>query len=94
MTTQEIIKMLISIRKDADRLHSGNVAHQRTHIIGDLQWLIDKLSKANGAEQGESNCNIPLVSDTVCPYCGYDDVVSSKTGKRCKNCNKGWQNGR
>ena len=49
MTTQEIIKILISIRKDADRLHSGNVAHQRVHMIGDLQWLIDELSKANSS---------------------------------------------
>lgn len=50
MTTQEIIKMLISIKKDADKLHSGNVAHQRFHIIADLSWLIDELSKENNEE--------------------------------------------
>ena len=43
METEEIIKMLESIKKDAEKLHSGNVAHQRVHIIADTQWLIDEL---------------------------------------------------
>ena len=43
MEKNEIIKMLISIKKDAEKLHSGNAAHQKVHIVGDLQWLIDKI---------------------------------------------------
>lgn len=43
METEEIIKMLEDIKKDAEKLHSGNVAHQRVHIMAQAQWLIDEL---------------------------------------------------
>jgi hypothetical protein len=45
MTPEEIIEMLESIKRDAEKLHSGNVAHQRVHIVGDLHWLITELKK-------------------------------------------------
>ena len=47
METEEIIKMLEDIKKDTEKLHSGNVAHQRVHIIAQTQWLIDELKNDN-----------------------------------------------
>lgn len=41
---KDIIKLLQNIKKDANRLHSGNVEHQRTHILATIQWLINKLN--------------------------------------------------
>lgn len=49
--TEDIIKMLESIKKDAEKLTSGNVSHQRTHIIADAQWLIDELKNELDNEQ-------------------------------------------
>ncbi len=34
LTKEDIIQSLEELRRDAERLSSGNVAHQRTHIIG------------------------------------------------------------
>lgn len=39
------IGVLESIKKDASRLHSGNVAHQKIHIMANAQYLIDKIQK-------------------------------------------------
>ena len=64
MTKQEIIQMLINIRKDANKLHSGNVAHQRVHIIGDLQWLIDELNKSDEIPTREEQ-HIPDNGDRI-----------------------------
>lgn len=54
MTTDEIIKMLKSIKKDADKLHSGNVAHQRVHIKADIQYLINELGQVGNIDSNET----------------------------------------
>jgi len=67
MGTEEIIQMLKSIQKDAMKLHSGNVAHQRVHLIGDTQWLIDELSKVKDDDKNIINKSCMLnVHPDVC----------------------------
>lgn len=43
--TNDVIKMLESIKKDANNLHSGNVAHQKVHIIGGINYLMEEIAK-------------------------------------------------
>lgn len=49
-----------------------------------IEELAKQLKQANEPDSSKK-------SERVCPYCGSDKVVPSKTGSRCKNCNKGWQ---
>ena len=45
----DIIEMINGLIKEVDRLHSGNVVHQKTHLKGTLTWwrgyLQSKLDK-------------------------------------------------
>jgi len=53
MNNKDLIKAFEAIKKDADKLHSGNVAHQRTHIAAAVQWYIDELTKNDDLQKKE-----------------------------------------
>lgn len=54
--------------------------------IKEYEQAVDILTKANGVEQGASNCNKPLVSVSVCPECGGKDVRPYKDHLCCYEC--------
>ena len=54
MTKEDIIQSLRELKRDAERIHSGNAAHQRVHIMGTAQWLIDEISEGNTVLDTES----------------------------------------
>ena len=51
ITLEDTIGTFKEILKDAERLSSGNVAHQRVHIVGTARWWIDEITEQISKEK-------------------------------------------
>jgi len=43
LNRDKVMDMFDSLLKDVNKLHSGNVAHQKTHLLGTLTWWKEHL---------------------------------------------------
>ena len=43
LNRDKVMEMFDSLLKDVNKLHSGNVAHQKTHLLGTLTWWKEHL---------------------------------------------------
>lgn len=41
MTNQDVIKFLETIKTDIQKLHSGNVAHKKYSIMGNINYILE-----------------------------------------------------
>ena len=85
--TRNDIRVKFNKEKDLHVLQTEGTGY--IHYTDDyVHWLEDiVLKQANGAGQGDSNCNIPLVSNNEVAVCEYaKNTQGDKVAKSCNEC--------
>jgi len=82
--TRNDIRVKFNKEKDLHVLQTEGTGY--IHYTDDyVHWLEDiALKQANGAEQSDSNCNIPLVSGS-CEWCGTE---KENLNGLCRECGR------